>query len=191
MKHFTIDAENHITVHASRKAAHETGADVFSTEEQFADLIGPDSKRLVTIWNSLPGIKPVNKFTNRKVATERIRKAIQELGAPATVAPAAPVAGVAAPAPNGASIAPTAGTTVTASQDSAQPVAARVGSKTAMVLGLLKQPGGASLQDLMSATGWQKHSVRGFISGTIGKKLGLAVESRKREDGQRAYTINQ
>ena len=80
MKHFTIDNENNIAVHASKKAARETGAGVFSTEEQFADLIGPDNKRLVDIWNSLPGVKPVTKFANRKVATERIWKAIQSLG---------------------------------------------------------------------------------------------------------------
>ena len=72
MKHFTIDAENIITVHASRKAARDTGAGVFATEEQFADLIGPDNKRLVAIFNSLPGVKPVTKFANRKAATERI-----------------------------------------------------------------------------------------------------------------------
>ena len=80
MKHFTIDAENNITVHASRKAARETDAGVFATEEQFADLIGPDNKRLIEIWNSLPGVKPVTKFTSRKTATERIWKAIQSLG---------------------------------------------------------------------------------------------------------------
>ena len=88
MKHFTIDTENNITVHASKKAARDTGAGAFSTEEQLADLIGPDNKRLVEIWNSLPGVKPVTKFANRKVATERIWKAIQDLGeaAPAPVA---------------------------------------------------------------------------------------------------------
>src|SRR5439155_11905313 len=80
MKTFTIDAENNITVHSSRKAARETGAGVFATEEQFADLIGPDNKRLVEIWNGLAGVKPVTKFANRKAATERIWKALQSLG---------------------------------------------------------------------------------------------------------------
>ena len=80
MKTFTIDTDNNITVHSSRKAARETGAGVFATEEQFADLIGPDNKRLVEIWNGLAGVKPVTKFANRKAATERIWKAIQSLG---------------------------------------------------------------------------------------------------------------
>ena len=79
MKYFTIDNENNITAHANRQAARDTGAGVFSTEVQFADLIGPDNKRLLEIWNSLQGVKPVTKFANRKVATERIWKAIQSL----------------------------------------------------------------------------------------------------------------
>ena len=85
MKHFTIDAENNITVHASRNAARYTGAGIFATEVQFADLIGPDNKRLVEIWNSLSGVKPVTKFANRKVATERIWKALQGLVRLATI----------------------------------------------------------------------------------------------------------
>jgi len=59
MKTFTIDADNNITVHATRKAVRETGAGVFDTEEQIAELIGPDNKRLLEIWNSLPGETPV------------------------------------------------------------------------------------------------------------------------------------
>ena len=41
----------------------------------------------------------------------------------------------------------------------------------------------------MKATGWQAHSVRGFISGTLGKKMGLKVASAKAEDGERSYSI--
>src|ERR1700683_966271 len=81
MKHFTIDAENNITLHPSRKEAQSRVAELaFSTEEQFADAIGNDSKRLIEIWNSLPGVTPVKKFTNRKIATERIWRAVQNLG---------------------------------------------------------------------------------------------------------------
>jgi hypothetical protein len=80
MKHFTIDTESNITVHASKKAARETGAGVFSSEEQLAELIGPDNKRLIEIWNSLTGVTPVTKFANRKIAVERIWKAVQGLG---------------------------------------------------------------------------------------------------------------
>jgi hypothetical protein len=66
---------------------------------------------------------------------------------------------------------------------------ARDGSKTAKILDLLKRPGGVSAKDLQKATGWQPHSVRGFISGTLGKKTGLTVASVKGEDGERRYSI--
>ena len=55
------------------------------------------------------------------------------------------------------------------------------------MLELIRRETGASLQELMTATGWQAHSVRGFISGSIGKKMGIAVESFKQENGDRAY----
>ena len=67
--------------------------------------------------------------------------------------------------------------------------AARDGSKTAKVLDLLERPGGVTAKELMKATGWQPHSVRGFLSGTISKKMGLAVTSTKGEDGERSYSI--
>jgi hypothetical protein len=41
----------------------------------------------------------------------------------------------------------------------------------------------------MKATGWQPHSVRGFLSGTVGKKMGLTVISTKGEDGERSYAV--
>jgi hypothetical protein len=66
---------------------------------------------------------------------------------------------------------------------------ARQGSKTETVLDLLKRPGGTTATELMKATGWQPHSVRGFLSGTIGKKMGLAVTSTKGEDGERTYSV--
>lgn len=66
---------------------------------------------------------------------------------------------------------------------------ARDGSKAATVLDLLKRPDGATLAELMKATGWQAHSVRGFLSGTVSKKMGLAVVSTKVEDGERTYCV--
>ena len=83
----------------------------------------------------------------------------------------------ATPANQGAQARPAAGT------------GARPGSKTAKVLHLLKRSGGATLKQIMKATGWQPHSVRGFISGTLGKKMGLTVASTKGEDRERNYSV--
>jgi len=66
---------------------------------------------------------------------------------------------------------------------------ARDGSKTAKILDLLKRPGGVTSKELQKASGWQPHSVRGFLSGTVGKKMGLTVISAKGEDGERTYSI--
>ena len=67
--------------------------------------------------------------------------------------------------------------------------ATRPETKTAKVLHLLKRSGGATLNDLMQATDWQAHSVRGFLSGTLRKKMGLALTSTNREDGARTYSL--
>jgi hypothetical protein len=66
---------------------------------------------------------------------------------------------------------------------------ARDGSKANKVLELLKRSGGATAKELMKATGWQSHSVRGFLSGTVSKKMGLTVTSTKGEDGERSYSV--
>jgi Protein of unknown function (DUF3489) len=66
---------------------------------------------------------------------------------------------------------------------------AREGSKSATILELLKRPGGATAKELLKATGWQPHSLRGFLSGTVGKKMGLAVISTKGEGGERSYSV--
>ena len=61
-------------------------------------------------------------------------------------------------------------------------------SKQDQVLALLRRPGGTTLDDLVKATGWQKHSVRGFLAGTVRKKLKLPLISEK-VDGIRTYRI--
>jgi len=73
-------------------------------------------------------------------------------------------------------------------------VAAKVGvkaagkpSKTEAVLKLLRSSKGATLEAIGDATGWQAHSVRGFLSGTVRKKLGLTLTSEVGKDGIRRY----
>ena len=65
----------------------------------------------------------------------------------------------------------------------------RRGSKTAKILALLQRPGGASLAQLQKATGWQAHSVRGFLSGALKKKMGLRIDSAKAAEGERTYHV--
>jgi uncharacterized protein DUF3489 len=65
----------------------------------------------------------------------------------------------------------------------------REGTKQAEVLAMMRKKGGASLPAIMKATGWQKHTVRGFMAGTVGKKMGLKVTSEKNAKGERVYSL--
>ena len=202
MTTFTLDADNNITAHDATPAAQDNTV-AFATEKELSKLSADwPITRFVEVWNAFAGappfgdLKPVKKFTDRKTAVARIWKAIQTLGeelmrasirdAEAKLKAARTVP---SPAPPAAPIAPKkakAAKQVT-TKDAAP--TARDGSKKAIVLDMLKRPDGATLSDIMSATAWQAHSVRGFISGSLGKKMGLTVESFKRPDGDRAYRL--
>ncbi len=69
------------------------------------------------------------------------------------------------------------------------PPTVRQGTKQALLIDLLKRKRGATIDDIVEATGWQRHSVRGAISGTLKKKLGLTVESEVVEGRGRVYRI--
>jgi hypothetical protein len=60
----------------------------------------------------------------------------------------------------------------------------------AKIMALLERPKGATLDEVMKATEWQAHSVRGFISAVLGKRMGLEIQSSKREDGARVYSTS-
>ncbi len=72
---------------------------------------------------------------------------------------------------------------------STTPVAGRPASKQAQLIGLLRSPQGADLAQMMAATGWQAHSVRGAISAVLRKKLGLKVVCEADAAGMRRYHI--
>jgi hypothetical protein len=259
MKTFTIDAENNISVFATKKeaaAASTTPFDLFTSADELAELVADwPMSRLVETWNSIAGVNPVTKFTNRKVAAERIWKALQTLGESPKPAAPEPVAEEPAPAPEApveaieASTQPVeaAGEQPALPQEAVEPAAPQVepeppiapaealasageqtpdvapaeaesgkkagrakkatkvpkvakapksesgpreGSKTAQVVEMLKREGGATLAEIMTKMGWQKHTVRGFMAGAM-KKAGYTVESFKPEGGERSYRINQ
>ena len=77
------------------------------------------------------------------------------------------------------------------SPDAPKPVAVRAGTKQAQIIALLQRPEGASIGEIVEATGWQAHSARGMISGALKKKLGLAVTSEKVDGRGTVYWLEQ
>jgi hypothetical protein len=169
---FTIDQDNNITGFASvKKADSNPESERFRSAKELDKVARKwPASRFIEIWNSLPGVSPVRRFTSRRVAVDRIWTAIQNL----------------APE-DGAHTAPVATKMGRAVKDTSSNSAARVGSKTAIVLGLLKRRQGATLEELMDATEWQAHSVRGFLSGTLRKRMGLRIESAKSAGGAQIF----
>jgi hypothetical protein len=269
MKTFTLDENNNVTVFATQaEAAGATGL-AFSSQKELAKLTAEwPVGRFVEIWNGFAGVapfgelKPIKRFTDRKVAVARIWQAIQRLDANGAVSvpkpegqpqveslpeiapePIAEIPLVVAteieppaaePAPEAATIpevavavevatvapqtpevspdvatatieaspaenAPAAEQPATKSpkrkraakseQQAAapQPAAPRE-NKTAQVVAMLQRPQGATITEIMQKMGWLKHTVRGFMAGTM-KKAGYSVESFKPEGGERSYRI--
>jgi len=192
MATFTIDSENNITAHAGLPAGADESQS-FTNQKELAKLTADWSvSRLIDAWNGFAGaapfndLKPVKKFTNRKAAVARIWKAVERLAAD-VAKPAAD----AAPAKGKGRKSPPKGKR----RDTARPGAtrggnvARDGSKKAEVIDLMRRPSGATLTEIMEMTCWQAHTVRGFVSGTLIKKLGLRIESFRTEGKERAYKI--
>jgi Protein of unknown function (DUF3489) len=114
-------------------------------------------KRLVALWNDLPGVLPVQKFTNREIALERIWRFLH----------------------------PPEQTTPRKAAEQKNPF--REGSKAAQVYALLGRPEGATRREIEQLTGWQRHSVRGFLSAGVrkqGYKLRLFLRA-----GERVYRL--
>jgi hypothetical protein len=195
MKTFVIDSENSITVFGAGETVPETeGSEKFKTKDELQQVAEAwPVDRLVEIWNGIPGLTRLKKFTDRKTAVTRIWKAIQGMGGPgeqtADVTPDVVSKGKKARSAQKGAQVKHPRTTAKPSGKAKSAVGVREGSKTAKLLALLRQSKGATLGELMKATGWQAHSVRGFISGALRKKLGLTVDSTKREDGDRLYKI--
>jgi len=186
MTTFTIDSDNNIT--ALLKAPADP-TNTFASEKDLAKLTADwPAARLTECWNSFAGVapfddlKPVRKFTDRKAAVARIWKAVTRLS-PDVAQHAAHVAPGKAKAKKAAAKGKRRDTARTDAK------VGRDGSKKAKVMALLGRKEGATLAQLMKATGWQAHSVRGFLSGALAKKMGLKIESTKSDAGDRVYRL--
>ena len=95
-------------------------------------------------------------------------------------------------APTGGDEAPTeagAPDTPTGTDPSPKTRTPREGTKQATMIALLRAPDGATIEEIMAATGWQSHTVRGAFAGALKKKLGLDVTSEKIEGRGRVYRL--
>ena len=76
-----------------------------------------------------------------------------------------------------------------AGDEAAQPATQRPGTKQAALIAMLRAPEGATLDEIVAATGWQKHTARGAMSGALKKRLGLTITSEQEPDRGRVYRI--
>ena len=123
---------------------------VASNEELLAAPLS--GKRLLALWNALPGVEKRRKVGDRETLIDQLWSAIELLSDPEPEA------------------------------DAKRP------SNQYAVIAMLRRPEGATVDEVASATGWQRHTVRGVFSGTLKKKLGLRLASAKEERG-RVYRI--
>ena len=107
-----------------------------------------NGRRLLALWNALPGVEKRRKVGDRDALIDQLWSAIEAL-----------------PDPD-----------------------AKRASKQDAVIAMLRRPEGATVDEVASATGWQRHTVRGVFSGTLKKKLGLTLASATEERG-RVYRI--
>jgi hypothetical protein len=136
-----------ITLSREPPAGVSEGEIVVASNEELhaAQLSG---KRLLALWNALPGVEKRRKVGDREALIDQLWSAIESLPDP----------------------------------DAKRP------SKQDEVIAMLRRPEGATVDEVVNLTGWQRHTVRGVFSGTLKKKLGLTVASAKEERG-RVYRI--
>jgi hypothetical protein len=123
---------------------------VASNEELHAAPLS--GKRLLALWNALPGVEKRRKVGDRDALIDQLWSAIEMLPDPEPLSDAKRL------------------------------------SKQDAVIAMLRRLEGATVDEVASATGWQRHTVRGVFSGTLKKKLGLTLASAK-EDRGRVYRI--
>src|ERR1700745_1371253 len=123
---------------------------VASNEELHA--VPLSAKRLLALWNALPGVEKRKKVGDRGALIDQLWSAIEAL------------------------------------PDPDQQSDAKRSSKQEAVIAMLQRTEGATVDEVASVMGWQRHTVRGLFSGTLKKKLGLTLASATEERG-RVYRI--
>src|SRR3954465_13509034 len=158
--HLTTDGSiTEIPTDNGQRANAEKG--VVTSREEWEAIAGAWSlKRLVEIWNALPGVTPDAQFTSRQIALERIWRAVES---------------------------PEQRRGKAQGKAGQAKVRFRNGSKAAQVYALLCRPEGPTVREIQSLTGWQRHSVRGFLSASF-RKQGRSVLSFQR-GGERVYRV--
>ena len=139
-----------ITLYRKAPAILNEGEVAVASNEELHDA-PLSAKRLLALWNALPGAEKRKKVGDRDALIDQLWSAIEALPDPE-------------PQP-----------------DPKRP------SKQDVVIAMLRQPEGATVDEVASVTGWQRHTVRG-VSGALKKKLGLTLASAKEERG-RVYRI--
>ncbi|MFL6352320.1 MAG: DUF3489 domain-containing protein [Bryobacteraceae bacterium] len=160
---YEVTNEGHILTIAEDLANAERTGESFGSEQELQDMAGDwPMKQLIEIWNRLPGVAAVHKFENRQIAIARIWRAM-----------------------GGQS--ESTERTVPSRKAASKRIVFREGSKAAQVCSLLSRPEGATLNEIRSATGWQAHTVRGFISRNVAKQ-GRKIRSFEK-NGERVYRV--
>jgi hypothetical protein len=166
MTTFTIDSDDHIV--ATPGDRKPEGGDPFSSLDELGQVTEQwPPPRLVHLWNGLPRVTPVKRFTDRKTALARIWNALQ----------------------NGSTKSRVRSKASRKSGARSKATRTRAGTKKAQVIRLLHRSNGASIAEIIRVTNWQPHTVRGFISRALVHDLGLKVVRFKRDQGQPAYRL--
>jgi hypothetical protein len=150
MRIYIIGSDGITLCREAPAAVNEGEIAVASSEELLAARLS--GKRLLALWNALPGVEKRRKLGDREALIDQLWSAIELLPDPEP------------------------------QSDTKRP------SKQDAVIAMLRRAEGATVDEVASATGWQRHTVRGVFSGALKKKLGLTLASAEEERG-RVYRI--
>ena len=206
MATFTINEDNNITAFATAAEAAQAGDSTAISFDSQAALAKVSADWPLSRFVDIPGNTAVSKFADRKKAVARVWPAILRLAGSAQLSepeakPQEPATSV-KPAKKAKGTTPAKKATKPAKKARAakKPAPAKTApakksadkgeraNKKAEVIAMMKRAKGVTLAEIMELTGWQAHTVRGFVS-ILGSKGGETIESSKNAEGGRTYRI--